>query len=63
MALLEFYLAQARFCDDAARVSTDPQIIKSLSDEAARFRALAAEIEAPENTRAEEKGGSKDEED
>ena len=42
MALVEFYLSQARLCDDAARVSTDPKIIKSLQDEAARFRDLAA---------------------
>jgi hypothetical protein len=59
MALLEFYLAQARFCEDAARVSTDPKIIKSLSDEAARFRALAAEIKTPENSRPSEAGGFK----
>ena len=42
MALVEFYLSQARLCDDSARVSTDPKIIKSLQDEAVRFRALAA---------------------
>ena len=42
MALVEFYLSQARLCDDAARVSIDPKIIKSLQDEAVRFRALAA---------------------
>jgi len=42
MALVEFYLSQARLCDDAARVSADPKIIKSLQHEAARFRAYAA---------------------
>ena len=42
MALVEFYLSQARLCDDAARVSTDPKIIRSLQAEAARFRALAS---------------------
>ena len=51
MALIEFYRAQARFCENAARVSTDPKIITSLQDEAARYWALAdaAENHANQN--------------
>ena len=45
MALVDFYWARARFCEDAARVNTDPAIIKSLRDEAARYRTLAKAME------------------
>jgi len=44
MSLLQFYWSRARFCDDAARVSTDPKIIKSLKDEGDRYRALADKL-------------------
>jgi len=43
-ALVDFYLSQARFCENAARVSTDPKIIKSLQTEAAIFRSLASQL-------------------
>ena len=49
MALAEFYWAQVRFCEDAARISTDPEIIKSLRDEAARYRSLANTVENDAN--------------
>ena len=45
VSLLEFYLLQTRYCDDAARVSTDLKIIDALKKEGARYRSLATALQ------------------